>query len=410
VYEDCRRDCEVQIGTKLLEDLAQPLEILFNAARWAVAEVATVMQRHMRRCLSEMQQEQQGKIDCHLFSEYVLNSLWPAQKHGTAFETSIAAFQEKWARVLGRPSSSSSSHFEEVRARALSMFPPRDGGWSFGRYVSPDLMIAADSLDAICRGDYLGVLGEIHAGNSMNAFAATHSDVRQLQQAIAEDTRNEMVVIRQRPKANWLARVNHDLILPHNWRYQFGDDPPNYPLCRPLPAGMLVVCDAGSSVMVQARDGSIQFDALELFAGPLLDEACRCMVEFRPHSSHMPRISLGNLVISREQWIVHPKDMSFLRQSDPALQFLESRAWARSRAMPRRVFITSPAERKPWFMDFESPMLTSIFAGLMKKLQEDASVKIAEMLPDSGQHWLVDRKGCRFTCELRMVARAVPVN
>src|SRR6202045_1810476 len=212
VYEDCRRDCEVQIGTELLEDMAQPLGIVLDAARWAIGEVTSVMRKQMRTALAEMKQEQRGEIDCHLFSEYVISSVWPLQGRSTLFDHALNAFQERWARVLGRPSQSSSDRWvfpvEEVRARAADMFPAREAGWCLGRYVSPDLMIAAASVDAICRGDYLGVVGELHAGNSMTAFVSMHRDARQLQHAIAEDTAHEIVVTRQRPRANWLARIN----------------------------------------------------------------------------------------------------------------------------------------------------------------------------------------------------------
>jgi len=89
-------------------------------------------------------------------------------------------------------------------------------------------------------------------------------------------------------------------------------------------------------------------------------------------------------------------------------QFLDIRAWGKANDMPRRVFVKSPAERKPWFLDFDSPMLTGTFASLMKKLSPDASVRLTEMLPDLDNLWLVDRDGQRFTGELRLLARAVP--
>ena len=408
VYEDCRRDCEVEMGSRLLEDLAQPLGILFDAARWATAEVGRVMREKMRACWAELKQEERGEIDCHLFSEYVISTVWAPGKRCTIFDEAVERFQEMWVRVLGRPCQSSLGNLaypvEEVRGRAASIFPAGEAGWSLGRYVSPDLMIAAGSVEAIRRGDYLGILGEIHSGNSIATFQRLHGNMNELLQATHGDSCHETVVMRQRPRSMWIARMDNAFVLPHHWRYQFGDDPPNHPQCRPLPAGMLVARDTGSSVEVQARDGSIRFDALELFAGPLLDGATLLLSEFRPRLAHMPRLTLGKLVIAREEWNVVAKDMEFLREADRTQQFLEVRAWGRSLGMPRRVFVKSPVERKPWLLDFDSPMLTAIFVAQMHKVEE-GTVKIAEMIPELNDLWLIDGEGQRFTSELRLVAR-----
>ena len=226
--------------------------------------------------------------------------------------------------------------------------------------------------------------------------------------AVSSDTIHDTVVSQQRPTSVWLARTNDALTQPHHWRYLFGDDPPHHPLCRALPAGMLRVIDTGSSVAVRGRDGSIQFDALELFGTRVVDEAERLLGEVLPVLPHTPRTSLGKLVISRECWNVARKDMPFFREKDPAQQFLDMRVWGRASGMPRRVFVKSPAERKPWFLDFNSPVLMAIFSSLVRKLPEDAQVRFVEMFPDLNDLWLVDRDGLRFTGELRLVARAVP--
>jgi hypothetical protein len=119
-------------------------------------------------------------------------------------------------------------------------------------------------------------------------------------------------------------------------------------------------------------------------------------------------MSLGNLVIVRERWNVSPKDMPFLGQKEPAQQFLGIRRWRQAHGMPQRVFVKSPAERKPWYLDFDSPILTAIFVSWIRQLPEEAQVSLAEMFPDLNELWLVDRQGQHFTSELRLVARAAP--
>lgn len=417
VYEDCRRDCEIQVGTKLLNELAQPLEVLLDGARWALAEVGSVMKKQLRICLAELLElhKKSGKeVDCHLFLEYVRSKLFAENGWAAAFDPLKLEFQDMWKRVLGRPLQSSPDRMvfsaEEACARAAFTFPPREVGFNLGRYVSPDLMIAASSLDAIHRGEYFGVLGEIHCDNTLAAscLVTQHPDPRVLMQAASADTLDEMVISLHRPNSAWLARANDAFIQPHHWRYLFNDDPPHHPLCRTLPAGMLRIIDTGSEVAVRAIDGSIQFDALELFGGAATEESSRLMNEFFRPLPHAPRISLGNLVIAREQWNFVPADLPFLAQKDPARQFLDIRAWGKANGMPRRLFVKSPAERKPWFLDFDSPMLTAAFISLMKKVTGNASIRLTEMLPDLDHLWLTDRDGRRFTSELRLAARAVP--
>ena len=413
VYEDCRRDGEIHIGTSFLEDLAQPLGIVFDASRWGVAEIGRVMKAQLRKCLAELRERKAGEIDCHTFSEYVMSTVWNPEKPCTLFEPAIERFREVWDCVLGGPVQSSEGRVafpvEEVRARASMMFPARDAGWSLARYISPDLMIAASSVEAIRQGDYAGVLGEVHCGNSMATFLYQHHEPQHLLDATEADTRNETVVIRQRPKAIWIARTNNVFVLPHHWRYLYGEDPASDPPCRTLPAGMLVVNGTEDSVRVRARDGSIEFDALELFGGLLVDEASHMMGEFRTRLPRMPRMTLGKLVMARERWNLTPADMPFLSQSDSEQQFLDIRLWARALGMPRRVFVSSPNERKPWFLDFDSPVSITIFVALMKKLPAEANVAVSEMLPDLNDLWLVDRNGRRYTSELRMVARPAAV-
>jgi hypothetical protein len=415
VYEDCRRDCEVQIGTKLLEDLAQPLGVVLDATRWALAAVSSVMSEQIRICLRELleiKDERQDSIDSHLFVEYVSSKLYGEQHRHRAFGAVLKEFQEMWKQVLGRPVQSSSARAmysaQEARERAATTFPAREIGFSLARYVSPDIMIAASSIEAFCRGEYAGVLGEVHCENTVasSCFASQHSDPQALSQAVSADTLHETIVTQLTPASVWLIRTNNVLVQPNHWRYQFGDEPPHHPLCRPLPGGMLRVAEASSSVVVHAIDGSVRFDALELFGTRIVDEAELLLAEFLPPAAHMPRISLGKMVIAREQWNITPKEMPFLRTKDPTRQFLEIRVWRRSCGMPRRVFAKSPAERKPWFLDFDSPVFIAIFVSLMRKLPDDASVRLTEMFPDTTDLWLADRNGQLFTGELRLVARA----
>ena len=74
-------------------------------------------------------------------------------------------------------------------------------------------------------------------------------------------------------------------------------------------------------------------------------------------------------------------------------------AWARERGLPRRVFARSPLERKPRYMDFESPSLRRSLI----RFARGAPVEFTEMLPSPEGCWLESADG-HHTSELRVVA------
>jgi hypothetical protein len=107
------------------------------------------------------------------------------------------------------------------------------------------------------------------------------------------------------------------------------------------------------------------------------------------------RAGVGKLVVRRATW------------SAPAGELPQDlAAWARDRGLPRRVFARSPIERKPRYVDFESPSLCRTLARFVAPAREQApsaSVEFTEMLPASEDCWLRSDAG-HHTCELRVVA------
>jgi hypothetical protein len=83
--------------------------------------------------------------------------------------------------------------------------------------------------------------------------------------------------------------------------------------------------------------------------------------------------------------------------------------------MPRFVFVKTPIEVKPFFVDFDSPPYVNIFARAIRRmlmametnpaLADSAKViTVSEMLPTPDQTWLPDAQGRHYTSELRIVA------
>jgi hypothetical protein len=231
-----------------------------------------------------------------------------------------------------------------------------------------------------------------------------HPDPEKVAAALDRDTEQRPYILTQQPTAEHLARVAR-FRAPTFWRYEFGEDLPPLPPCRALPAGLLVAVDDGRRIMIRARDGRVEFDAIELLGQPLGMLLNDVIARRLPEAPHWPRVTIGGLTVSREMWSVAPADMKFLAETEPGLQFAAVRRWARERGMPNRVFYRSPLERKPCYLDFDSSLYVRLFVKLMKRVPADRPVHIVEMLPDVEQTWLHDAEGERYTCELRIVAR-----
>jgi hypothetical protein len=298
------------------------------------------------------------------------------------------------------------STVDEVATIARDTFRTTRTPWSRALYFSPDLMVAAAGADAFRRGEFHAVLGEVHSTNSLlwSSLVAQHPNRDALVEAVTCDTGNCLVVCTQVRKEDWLARTAPSVYGPTAGQYQFGDDLPNVSSCSPLPAAMFVAIDTGTSIMMRARDGSCEFDGLELFGRFLSAETDKIVGQLLPRAAHTPRVTIDDLTIVRERWWTSPVDMPFLAEPAGAAQFAAIRAWGHQRGMPERVFYKSPQERKPCYLDFSSPVYTALFVKHMRRLEAEAHVRLEEMLPDVGDTWLTTIDGARHTCEFRMAA------
>ncbi len=72
------------------------------------------------------------------------------------------------------------------------------------------------------------------------------------------------------------------------------------------------------------------------------------------------------------------------------------------------MFFKTPAEPKPMWTDFSSPVYVDILAKVIRNTREmedgDArAVVMSEMLPSFGDLWLPDAEGRRYTSEFRLL-------
>jgi len=125
-----------------------------------------------------------------------------------------------------------------------------------------------------------------------------------------------------------------------------------------------------------------------------------------PHATHQPRITIDQLVLSREQWVFQVADSAWAFAVDEQERYRLARRWRQDHQLPERVFYRVPVELKPTAADFRSIVLVNVFAKHIRqtKAAGHTQYSVTEMLPDTDQLWLTDRQGRRYSSELRIIA------
>ncbi|MGB9177753.1 MAG: lantibiotic dehydratase [Pyrinomonadaceae bacterium] len=410
VYEDCRRDIEVELGPEMLQALAQPLAPLLTSARWFTSEVAAIYRTAFTEIYTELA-AQSGSSTVEAVNFWLRAQPLLFEDKLRLVDTLVPSFQQRWAEVLCVPTGERRVAYssEQLRSRALAAFDAPRPGWYYARYHSPDVMIAASSVEAIRRGDYQLVLGELHIGlNSVGGlcFLAQHPSPEEPFRALELDV-PEPRLVPVTPKAMVTSRNYPVFISQKDFRLEFARDPSSVSRDRALPIGALVIDNTDAGLVVRTRDGHMQFDIMDAFADVLSGLATNSFKLLRPET-HTPRITFDRLVVCRETWRFTPSEISFAHEKEEAERFVSARRWARERDMPRFVFAKVPSEIKPFYVDFDSPLLIEMFAKSVRQMEEvglaASLISITEMIPRLDQAWLPDAEGQRYTSELRIIA------
>lgn len=289
---------------------------------------------------------------------------------------------------------------------------------------NPDIMLAAEDVDALDRGDFLAVVGDCHATREL----LTHSSFAPLVREREPDVADQVVAAYQRllePDEVLcdLARSHPDktatqLALPVPDVEIFGRS------ARPRreviqPRRMYLTLGERAELRAEGVDGrlrllappsgapSIRRDPLAPFAFPRRLGGLGLRAETL---SHVPRIRSGRVVLQRELWRLAPGEFAGVgpagvrRRGDAAEFYAACRLRERYR-LPRYVFAKVAGEPKPIFVDFDSPLFVRQLFRLARGCA--APVELSEMLPRPDQLWL-HREGGRFTTEIRCAVFSAP--
>ncbi|GAA3854733.1 hypothetical protein GCM10022243_20270 [Saccharothrix violaceirubra] len=412
VHEECRRDLDVTLSPALLDTLSPGLDLVLEAARWFTAAGAALYGKALRE-VYRRRVEATGDPTVRLADFW----LWANDTIFRLDERLIArlvtALQRKWADALGAHDPDESRvHYEvdQVRDAVRKAFATARPGWRGAVQHSPDVLIAAKDAAAVRAGDYHWVLGEVHPGvNTMRAalFVSQHPDPVQLRDSMAADLGGPRVVLSTtREEGGTPQRLADALVLPRDLRIAFGHDACGPDLLGAVPVGECVIVEDGGRLVVRDRSGRVDHDLVELLNEQIMAQLVQ---HFRllPAGAHTPRVSLDRLVVARETWRLKSADARFAFGPDEPTRFLDAQAWRIANAMPRYVFVKSPVEHKPFYVDLASPPSVELFAHAVRALDRerpDAPMTVGEMLPDPDHLWLTDAAGNRHTAEFRVVA------
>ena len=383
-YLDCMRDLDVTIGPGLLDEIAPALQVLFEAGSWYCGRVNEIGRRVIERALPTG-----GRGP---FLPVLMQALRTIMQLPPELADEVAELQRRFAKILADPNPAT------IGERAAAIFSDRVPAWRHAAFHSIDLQIAAHDEADITAGEWLAVVGDIHLGNNplmQGVFAHRH------------------------PNPPTLLRLQHNAVgsrfpvLVPPFGPGMGVDARGAPLLPDDAIRIAAMPDTRApgtqrtwlphELLVDGTDlvdptGSFRLPLLEVFWLPIYIASARTF-DPQPEQDHAPRLAIGHTVLAREAWNVPATDVP-TRGHDIA-------AFARGLGIPRNVFVKSPLERKPMYLDTDSPVLARILCRHARHAAAESTqhrIRFTEMLPTPEQTWLSDANGNRYVSELRLVA------
>jgi hypothetical protein len=405
VYLDCRRDTDVALGADLVDGLATPLGVLLDSARWLAAEVADAVEAELRRSWRWLR----TRLPVVTLADLQFAAGDVLATGGSAVRAVQEDLRLRWSELISAGATAELClSGDRVRPLADALFPcPGPLRWAASRQHSPDLLLAR-TADGATRW----VLGELHvAMNTVESrlFRTQCDDPSELVSSTARDmSRGRVVPVYPLHAAGATARTSPPTALdpPGRYRYwSYDADDGRADGAASVPATAVTVHEVDGRLVGRADAYGWSAQVLEFF-GEFLSALTVNLFSIRRRAPHLYRVLIDDLVVCRETWSFAVADVPVPGQGgDGGFQGL--RDWAASAGMPRHVFVRTPDERKPYYVDFEAPLLLANLARAVRRAAEadpHAVIDVAEMLPGPDELWLTDAAGHRYTSEFRMVA------
>jgi hypothetical protein len=406
-FEDCRRAIDLRIGRTVLDALAGPLTCILESARWYSYEIA----RRFRAAFDDAYDRACANATTHPVPLTTFlaatRGLFSPDHHRTGPIVTIVQeeLQGRWADLVGLQRVDRTTRSVIVptgaSARVAERFSAPGPGWPRARYHSPDVLLAAASVDAIARGDFLAVLGEVHPGiNTLLTHVAyrLHPERSTLDEAYEADMAMACISMVQ----GAIGRATNSPLAPRDHHVEVGPTRSWRARDHVHLAGDLYVERVGDRLHVKSRVRDLDHDIIS-FMEPYLGVEAAPHFKLLPRAPHLPRVTIDKLVVSRERWNFERSEFRELAEDVGGANNRVRRVgtWAKRLGLPRHVFGTVPHEPKPFYVDLASPIYIDDF---VRYLTDATTLGLSEMLPASNELWLLDRDGNSYTSELRFAA------
>ena len=385
VYIDCMRDLEVALGRTLVDDIAPALRVLFEAGRWYCGQVNEIGKQVIEEALPPG-----GKGPFEPVLSRVLRRLlmqWPPE-----IEAELAEMHRRLETVLADPNPTT------IGARAAAGFADHRPAWPTSVFQSVDVQLAAAEEEALADGDWLAVIGDMHPGANplvQGVFAHRHPNPPALLKLIRAAVGRPVPLLLP-PFAPGMGQDGRGMPMTAEDDIHLAAmaatraQPPRRTW---LPHELLV---DGSELV--DRGGELRVPLPEALAMAIFIAGVRAF-ELLPDAEHTKRVTVGHTVLRREGWNIPASEIP----GDPR----DLSAFTRIRGMPQKLFTKSPLERKPMYLDVESPSLARVLCRHARQAaaqRANGGIRFTEMLPTPEQCWLRDPENNRYVSELRLVA------
>jgi hypothetical protein len=409
--EECFRECGFTISDDILQEVARDAAPWIDLWRDCYGFVASRVAAGLR-ALVESAPRQNGTLLLPAFLRHSAAMKMPLTGPAMVALAHIA-FQEVKAGFRTRMSNRADAEEWELTASDCSFVRDTFDYEPFDAYTYPsaDLQLSASSPEAVGRGEYQWILGELHPPPAILHHGGYWScpDHAALSAALASTTFGQPNFHFGFFAADFTAHTAVRILdaLPEQTAFVAGQR--GYDGWRTVPpAECEVVVDDSSGDVGLRKSGTGEY--LGSFA-----RAWVIPLGFHPflfgRAPHMPRLRCGRVVVQRQSWTVSlddlpPGDYTGVSR-DLVLALEQLRA---ERNWPRHIYIR-PSEQalrrsgaegrdkdtKPVFIDLESYLSLEIFHRWLVKAGE---LEVTEMLPDP-EHLCWPEADGRRTFELR---------
>lgn len=401
INEDCRRGARrLTLGAPFVELVSQDLAPWFELWKDLAGLYATRIHERLGKLFEEAGGRQMPMPQ--LLAACAKAGLPVAKEGGSGLLPAVESeIQAAWHEQLG---SRASQREVQLTSEDLAFVRNR---FRFRRMKAfdvpaPDLQLAASSREALARGEFVPVLGEIHPDFVLweHALFSSCTDPSRLIAEFPEERRGPAAMFSRSLSLGSVHTVYRAWDQLPGWTFI---GPHRGERARHLRTAEVVARLTDDDVVLETRAGEVVGSMINNWEVALNTHQL-LLLGSAPHS---PRLKVGRVVVQRESWVVEPNATvrKACEEAGPRA-FLALRALRRDHVLPEEAFawpqlpmrMTVHKDAKPIHVDFRSPLAAEALSALVRRF---VAFRFFEVLPGTGDCWLGDEKG-HYSFELRL--------